>query len=379
MKIAVITSRYPSENNPYNHMFVHSRCVNMVKEGQSVVVYVPSSSIKSYTHEGVKVKVMPSVNINRELGEYDILYLHLLNIYPFSKRNGWLIYKNILNNNLPFVMYVHGSEVQKYKARMFEFNYRFTDFLKWIKKDILVIPKMKKFLQKTIKRNQGVAYVFPSIWMKNELEKNLDVTLKQFYIIPNGIDTSLFEFHELYPKKYKLLTLRPLSSKKYAVDLAIDMMQYLPEHFTLDIYGKGHFEKKYLKQIQHLNLEHRIKIKNSFIERCNLNDFFKNYGVFLVPTRMDAQGVSMCEAMSSGLLIVSSNNTAIPEFVDNMNSGIIGDNLRETAYSLINVIEDQNQYSKITVKARASMEKIDMNIILKKELNLLKETSSIDK
>ena len=42
----------------------------------------------------------------------------------------------------------------------------------------------------------------------------------------------------------------------------------------------------------------------------------KEYGIFIVPTRMDAQGVSRDEAMSSGLIPVTNAVTAIPEFVD---------------------------------------------------------------
>src|SRR5690606_14305978 len=99
------------------------------------------------------------------------------------------------------------------------------------------------------------------------------------------------------------------------------------------------------------------------------------FGVFLVPTRMDAQGVSMCEAMASGLLIVSSNNTAIPEFVDNFNNGIIGNDLKELAENLVNVVENEAQYKKITSTGRFSMENIDMEITLKKELYLLEEMS----
>lgn len=356
-------------------MFVHMRCIEMHAKGQKVTVYVPADKHKDYIYEGISVKMMPSKDLNKELQYYDILYLHLLNIYPYQKSNGWLIYKNIMENNLPFVMYVHGSEVQKYGARIFEFNYKISDFLKWIKKDALVIPKMKKFLEQTMHR-KNAAFAFPSVWMKNDMEENLNVTLNKFHIIPNGIDTELFKYNNLYDNRYKFLTLRPLSSKKYAVDLAIEIMQYLPENFTLDIYGKGHYERIYKKQIQSLKLEHRVNIKNSFINRADLNTFFSNYGVFLVPTRMDAQGVSMCEAMSSGLLTVSSNNTAIPEFIENRNNGIIGNDLKEVAKSLISILENEDNYKTITTSARASMERIDIALTVKDELMLLNKVAS---
>ena len=99
MRIAIITSRYPSRDNPYNHMFVHMRAVEMVKKGISLTVFVPSSTRSSYEHELVTVRKGEYQEIIEQLIHYDVAYLHLLNIYPFSKRNGWPIYKHILKAN----------------------------------------------------------------------------------------------------------------------------------------------------------------------------------------------------------------------------------------------------------------------------------------
>ena len=76
MKIAIITSRYPSQGNPYNHMFVHMRSKEYIKQGEQVEVFVPSIEVKEYIFEGVRVRVMPSKEITKYLKEYDLLYLH---------------------------------------------------------------------------------------------------------------------------------------------------------------------------------------------------------------------------------------------------------------------------------------------------------------
>ena len=91
-------------------MFVHMRSVEFLKQEVEVEVYVPSNIESSYIHEGVKVYKMPSKSIAKLLKKKEIIYLHLLNIYPFSKADGWPIYKRILRENTPFAMYVHGSE-----------------------------------------------------------------------------------------------------------------------------------------------------------------------------------------------------------------------------------------------------------------------------
>lgn len=370
MKVLVITSRYPSQNNPYNHMFVHMRCVEMIRQGVDLEVFVPSNQNKNYVFEGVKVRMLPSKEIVKNLSVDKILYLHLLNIYPLSNANGWVIYKYILKHNLPFAMYVHGNEVQKFSSRMFDFSLNIDTFLKWFKKDLLVIPKMKRFLSETKGRSNS-AYVFPSLWMKKELESNLKLRLKKYHIIPNGIDTDLFKFHYGFNKRYNMLTLRPLSSNKYAVDIAIEVVKYMPKNYTLTIYGKGKYQKKYEKQIRENNLEDRIFIKNKFIDRSELNDVFSNYGVFLSPTRMDAQGVSMCEAMASGLLTVSNDNTAIPEFLTHGINGILGKSPKEMADRIYKVCNDEYIYSKLTKNGRDSMEQIDIKKTVEKEISIL--------
>ncbi|TDS18649.1 glycosyltransferase involved in cell wall biosynthesis [Maribacter caenipelagi] len=378
MKVAFLTSRYPGKDNPYNHMFVHMRCVEMIKQGYEVSVYVPSKIFNTYVFEGVEVIQMPSKELNKELHQYNVLYLHLLNIYPFTKENGWPIYKYILKNNLSFVMYIHGNDVQKYGSRMFEFRFNHTELLKWVKRDTITIPRIKRFVTKT-KKKSNVAFIFPSVWMKEDMEHNLQLKVENnFHIIPNGINTKLLSFHKLYKNRYKLVTLRPLSSKKYAVDIAIDIMKYLPEKYTLEIFGKGQYEKSYRDLIKANGLKERVNIKNNFIERSELNNFFTQYGIMLAPTRMDAQGVSMCEAMSSGLLTVSSDNTAIPEFITHLENGIIGKEPKKIAEEIIRVVNNEERYNQIVLKGRESMEAIDINKTVSKELEVLKKVSSIN-
>ena len=100
---------------------------------------------------------------------------------------------------------------------------------------------------------------------------------------------------------------------------------------------------------------------------------FSKYGVSMSTTRMDAQGVSMCEAISSGLLTVSNDNTAIPEFISDMETGILGNNPQELADKILKVTSDQSLFEKITKQGRKSMEAIDVKVTCKKELKILRE------
>lgn len=376
MKVAIISSRYPSPNNPYNHMFVHMRCLEMKKQGQNVVVFVTGNEAKKYVQEGITVKILPALDIIKELKNYDILYLHLLNIYPFSKADGWPIYKYIMDQNIPFAMYVHGSEVQGYRARMFEFNYKLTDFLKWFKKDALVIPKMRKFLKGTVNRNNA-SFVFPSVWMKEELENNLNVKLqKKYSIIPNGIETKFFEFQDTNINKYKIISIRSLSQKVYDIEKTIEVLYHLPKEFTLDIYGEGIYKEQYLALIREKDLENRITIIPNFIEKDEMKKLFLNYGFYISTTRMDSQGVNMMEAMASGLIVVTTDNSSKKEFITDSKNGLLGTSADILSKKIVEVANDTSLFLEMAKKGRTSITNIDSSLTVKKELILLNKVAS---
>ncbi len=352
-------------------MFVHMRCLEMQQKNINVTVYVPSKTFDSYIYEGVKVQKMVTTEIIKLLDKQSVIYLHLLNIYPFSKDNGWPIYKHIMKCNLQTVMYVHGSEVQKYTARWYEFNYRISDILKWIKRDCFVIPKMKQFF-----RNQKNKYpfVFPSLWMKEDTERNLNLTISDYKIIPNGIDTSFFEFKNQVDKRFKIVTIRSLSNKVYDIEKTIEVLDNLPEKYTLDIYGEGIYKNKYQKLIASKKLENRVKIISRFLERSEMKKLFLNYGAFISTTRMDSQGVTMMEAASSGLLVVTTDNSSKKEFIQDAVNGILANSAEEIAAKIVAITSNKSRFEEIVVKGRKSIENIDISKTVKKEIELLEKT-----
>jgi len=370
MKIAIITSRYPSENNPYNHMFVHMRSKEFISQGEQVVIYVPGSQSYEYTFEGVKVQTLPTGDIVNQLDNKTIIYLHLLNIYPFQKYNGWPIYKSIMKNSLPTVVYVHGSEVQSYSARLYEFNFRVSEVLKWIKKDFFVIPKMKKFF----KAQQNKTYfVFPSLWMKNEAERNLKLAIDAYKIIPNGIETSFFRFQNQTEKRFKVLTIRSLSNKVYDIEKTIEVLDCLPEKFSLDIYGEGMYKDQYQKLIDFKKLGHRVKIIPKFLERDQMKSIFQQYGIFISTTRMDSQGVTMMEAGSAGLLIVTTDNSSKNEFIKDQVNGILGVYPNDISQKIQALTNNKNHFEEVVANGRSYMEGIDISKTVQKEVKLLKQ------
>lgn len=368
MKIAILTSRYPKLDQPYNHMFVHVRSLYFKSKNEEVIVFVPSNKKANYTIDGIDVVCDSAKNIAKELVNFDVSFLHLLNIYPFRKDGGYLIYKKLLRLNKPIVMYVHGVEVFKYPKFMHDFTFSISGVAKVFYRNLWHFNVMKKIVTRLNQKNS--TFMFPSKWMKKVTEENFSLQLKHTFIIPNGIDTDHFNYNSNFSKIHNILVLRPFEDNKYAVDTAIKIMKFLPQNFKMDIYGKGKLQSKLEKIIFEENLSLRVTIKNTFIPRANLPSFFSNYGIFVATTRCDAQGVTMCEALASGLLVCSNSVTAIPEFIRDNENGILGDTPQEIASKIVQTIQSQESYENITIAGRTAMEKISLQKVGQQELDV---------
>lgn len=357
MKLAIVTSRYPKENQPYNHMFVHVRALYFQSQNIEVTILVPAKTSTVYTYQGIQVIEDTAKVIENKLKDFDVLYLHLLNQYPLIN-GGYRLYKAIMKHNYRTAIYIHGADVLVYPEYLYDFNWSLKGVCKYLYVQTWNYRTMKRFLNQ-ISTSGKYLMMTPSEWMKGHTEKIFKHSFEHFYAIPNGIDTELFDVPFDYETRYKLVTIRPLSDPKYGVDMAIELMRFLPEAYTLDIYGKGHLKGEYENLIRKYNLENRIQIIDYFIEREELPTLFSKYGMFLAFSRFDSQGVIMCEAMAARLLTISNYNSAIPEFVKNNQTGLLGDHMEELAATIVSISANEQQLQALVERGRQSMEDIN--------------------
>ncbi|WP_121965651.1 glycosyltransferase family 4 protein [Myroides sp. N17-2] len=371
MKLAIITSRYPKENQPYNHMFVHVRALYFRSQGIDVTIFVPAKEKSVYNYQGIDVVEDVSSNIISVLGKYDLLYLHLLNQYPL-KNGGFSIYNAILKNKYPVAIYIHGTDVLVYPEYLDDFKWTVKGIVKYLYINTWNHFMMNRFL-KQISSSHKYLIMTPSKWMKNHTEKIFKRTFDKFYFVPNGIDTELFDVPFNFDNRYKIVTVRPLSDPKYGVDMSIELMRFLPKQFTLDIYGKGELKAQYNDLIKKYKLENRVRIIDDFIERNDLPSLFSNYGIFSAFTLFDSQGVIMCEAMASRLLTISNDNSAISEFIKDDIGGLVESDYILLAQRIISLTKDETAMSEVVACGRGLMEDINWMKQGEKELLLLKD------
>lgn len=369
MKFLIFTSQYPSKENLYANGFVHKRVLEYVRKGHDVKVIVNEKiNLKKYRYEGIDVVVGDINSMENFIEDYnpDKILIHFIDRHMMN-----FIYK--LNSSYKFLIWVHGVEALGWYRRLFNIDKK---FIKYIISNTIQLKSLKKFINK-YNSETNVKFIFVSEWMKNITEKDTRTKISNYEIIPNVIDNNLFVFNKKDAELRKnILLIRPFNSKKYANDIAIKALTELTkkDYFSeliITIIGKGNeFDKLTggLKKYPNVNLENRFLTHNEIYE------YHKTHGIFLCPTRQDAQGVSMCEAMSSGLVPITSNNTAIPEFVEDGVSGFLTKNYKEIVDKIDYLYNNKKIFLEMSdTTSKMIQKKCSNDIVINKEINLMEK------
>ncbi len=375
--IAVVASLYPSEKALYGGGFVHTRVAEYIKKGEKVKVFVPAREESEYEFEGVRVRRAPVQRIARFLEKCDVVMLHLVHLSSVPELDGAVLYRYLLRESVPTVFFVHGYEAQRAIVSLkSEFSLaRLRSSLGLLYHDLFYIPKMRKIILRFLETHPAVRFVTVSNWMLEEVKHSIGIDLRpKAIVIPNGVNTRRFRFEYRWEDRHRFLSLRPLVlGGKYAVDLAVKTVRYLPNEVVLDLYGKGRDAAKIRRIIEKQALQGRLNLVETFVPNAELPRLFAGHGGYYAVTRMDAQGVSMCEAMASGLAVVSFRTTGIPEFVKHGETGLLAKpyDVKEAAGLIETLVTDKNLYTRLVENARRFIESIDISITAAKELEVV--------
>ena len=161
------------------------------------------------------------------------------------------------------------------------------------------------------KENKFVRWIRPepeelialSDFLADEFYKNHFV--RPAYIIPNGIDPSLFS-DSTHAKDIDLLAVGSLIPlKQYPVFIAIVYhLSRLMPHLTAVICGKGPEEKNIMGLIHELNLQDNIQMKGE-INHSDVLRLMQRARLFLHPSNYEGYSTVCLEALYAGAKVVS--------------------------------------------------------------------------
>lgn len=279
--------------------YIHSRNLKYVEHFNVNVLSFRSE--KNYIYEGINVITLKSYIESEK--QYDLLISHAPNIKNHVK------FINEYSDSFEKIIFViHGHEVlqlNKYYPENYKYN---KSHLKKAFQSVYDIYKLKvlsKFFNKLLTQNK-ITFFFVSSWMKEHFLKNIKINFdfieKNSRIIFNAANQAFIHNKYRYDKDNYLadfISIRPLDQPKYGIDLIIEYARNNPS-MSFHIYGKGEY-------FNHHPIPENVKVIKSFIEQRDIPNLLNKYKCALMPTRLDSQGVMVCEIATYGMPCITSD------------------------------------------------------------------------
>ncbi|TCI77793.1 glycosyltransferase [Exiguobacterium sp. SH0S1] len=377
----VISTAYPHASHLYRHGFIHTRLREYVRQGVRPLVHIVRTEddvVRTYTHEGIDViEAAPRFGewIARASGATSLL-IHFLNetIYEMTRS---------YQPRIPTIVWIHGVETEAWYRRWFQFLDNADDLRHAL--ELKTRKEQQLGLMSRLYRGDDpyVSFVHVSDWFKTRVaEVDAKQVTERSTTIPNPIDDRHFRYQ---PKdgdaRFHVLSIRPYHTTKYGNDLAVAAVLRLQdepwfEDVTFSFYGDGPLFGETLAPVRELP---NVIVKQQFLTSDEIYALHQENGIFLCPTRLDSQGVSMCEAMSSGLVPVTNDVAAIAEFVEDGVSGLLArsEDVEGLADHLKTLIENEGRFLQLSAEAsRHIQDRCGIDRVVRDEIAWISTMSS---
>ena len=363
----IITNKYPNYSNLYRNGFIHTRITQYLKQGIYVEVFTLSDDVETsfYEFEGVNV-----INGSKH-ALHDLLSSNKIKTVMIHCLDDkiWDVIQHHLKN---IIIWAHGYEIHSWTRR----SHNFTNFVT----ESLAKAQNEKFLNiwQKVFATEKIKLVFVSDYLAYTAMEDVGIKLNdtRYSVIHNFINTQMFVFQKKNPElRKRILSIRPYSNNNYANELAVSTVLALSDESIFPelefcFIGDGKLFETTLVPIKRFK---NVKIIQKFCSQNEIALLHQDYGLFLVPTRMDTQGVSRDEAMASGLVPLTNNVAAIPEFV-NESCAILakGESYIEFVEGIKNLFYNPELFNRMSLAASQEIRKSrDFNHTIKRELDLI--------
>ncbi|MGO1385308.1 MAG: glycosyltransferase family 4 protein, partial [Arachnia sp.] len=213
-------------------------------------------------------------------------------------------------------VWYHGYEVRDYRRLLCNFDSDTLAFTRQLRDD----TNAQRFeAAAPLFQDPSITKVFVSDFQRHLAEWDVGKSAVNAHIIPNHIDTELYQGRVRRPEEAKkILLLRSFAERNYANDVALRAIAILSQRRGFDeleitIRGFGNYFDAEVERVRDFK---NVVVEKAYSSAVEMAMLHYDHGVFLCPSRFDTQGVMLGEAMASGMVTITNPVAAIPEYTD---------------------------------------------------------------
>jgi glycosyltransferase involved in cell wall biosynthesis len=285
------------------------------------------------------------MTIYRKRGDFDLAVVDVFSGKAFFLAEAAVCLLRSLRK--PFILVLHGGNLPEFSAR-------------W--------PGRVRRLFSSAK-----AVITPSNYLKEKMRE----FASRIECLPNPINIADYDFRLRHSPGTALIWLRAfheIYNPVLAVKVLLELLPSQPQaHLTMAGLDKrdGSLARTQAFIRQH-KLEQRVNIVGP-IEKKDVPSALQKADIFLNTSRIDNTPVSVLEAMSTGLCVVSTNVGGLPFMLDDETDSLLvaPDQSKDMAQAVKRLVADPLLAERISRNARAKAEKWDWAQILPRWQSLL--------
>lgn len=312
--LLVLAHAYPVDGRVYGGQPLARRIRFYREAGYEVTIHIPVGTQGSSRHRGEHGE---DVQVRR-LGEFsqlaaevapDVIAVHS----PTPEL--WAQVKPV-SEDIPMLTWIHGFEARDWRLLGFDFT-ESEIAERQHRLDAVTVDRRRAIGELFARRD--ITTVFVSDYMRTVAEEFAGAPASDGVVIHNVIDPDAFVYRaKSEENRRRIIMPRSFSKRNYGTDLGAAAIAQLAQqswfsdldvriigegrHFAEDTHGLGRFDN--------VHLDERTLPADA------LGAALASAGIALLPTRWDSQGMMMGESMMAGLVPVTNDVAAIPEFVD---------------------------------------------------------------
>ncbi len=373
MNVAILPSWYQNSRSDYAGIFVQDQAIAIQNEKINTTILFADLDIRNLSLNTLFNPKKISNRYENGINTYRIYGYSLPKWNDWTTRKWSIHYQKLFDayindNEKPDIIHAHSyfaGQVALDLKNKYGIPYIITEHHSgFVSGDI---PKWQHPMIRKVLDNAD-AILAVSHDLKSRMQS---FTKKEIEVIPNLVDTSLFQLASPKDEIIKIICVAGLYRRKCQLELidAFDSISRRYVNIQLTLVGDGDLKNDIEKKVEKLKLTEKILLKGSQ-NRKNISFLLQSSHFFVLASESENLPVSIIEALCCGLPVLATDAGGVKELVNKDNGLLIAtNNPQALELGLENMIKNHKKYQNSAIR-KHTMEQFGSNIIAQKIIDV---------